>query len=45
MNWGWGGYLNGWYDYDTWERVAPYVHNNSVDYIYDQKMINNITPN
>lgn len=46
MNWGWGGSLNGWYDYDRWEDINPTANpGNQTEYIYDQKMINNITPN
>jgi hypothetical protein len=44
MNWGWGGYLNGWYDYETWADLNGVV-DNSLEYIYDQNMISKITPN
>lgn len=36
MNWGWGGYRNGWYDYDTWTTLQGIVFDN-VQYIYNQK--------
>jgi len=45
MDWGWRGKHNGWYDYDMWEAISPLVHNSIVDYIYNQEMIYNITPN
>jgi hypothetical protein len=45
MNWGWGGYLNGWYDYDKWEDIDPNSFaGNATQYIYYQRMISNITP-
>jgi len=45
MNWGWRGYLNGWYDYDTWEDINPLVSSTATQYIYYQRMITSITPN
>lgn len=44
MNWGWGGTNNGWYDYETWEDISQVVIPET-EYIYNQTMINNITPN
>jgi len=42
-NWGWGGNLNGWYYYNTWNNEQNQnVH--QVDYIYSQHMIHNIKP-
>lgn len=43
MNWGWGGYLNGWYDYESWDNING-VDIPDVDYIYSQDMIYSITP-
>lgn len=45
MNWGWGRHsFNGWYDYDTWTDIDGLIIN-SVQFIYNQHMISNITPN
>ena len=42
----WGGYKNGWFDYDTWEDINSIANPaNSAPYIYEQHMITNITPN
>lgn len=44
MNWGWGGAWNGWYDYETWDDING-GNPSTVDFIYSQDMIYNITPN
>lgn len=44
MNWGWRGSRNGWYDYDMWTTIDGIIVTN-VQYIYNQEMIHNITPN
>lgn len=43
MNWGWGGFLNGWYHYESWDDING---NNipDVDYIYKQNIIYDIIP-
>lgn len=46
MNWGWGNSgWNGWYDYETWDDINTGNNIPAVDYIYNQNMIYNITPN
>lgn len=46
MNWGWRGSFNGWYDYDLWEDINPIANpGNQTQYIYNQNMIDYITPN
>ncbi|WP_336704297.1 C10 family peptidase [Chryseobacterium indologenes] len=45
MNWGWGGSYNGWYDYQSWDDANTGQNFPAVDYIYNQHMIYNITPN
>lgn len=44
MNWGWGGRHNGWYDYDMWTNLQGIIEPD-VQFIYNQEMIYNITPN
>lgn len=45
MNWGWGNNgWNGWYDYESWDDVNNGNDTYTVDYIYQQGMIHNITP-
>lgn len=44
MNWGWGNRLIGWYHYESWDQVNGFDHP-TVDFIYNQNMIYNITPN
>lgn len=41
MNWGWNGQYNGWYDYENWNESNG---DPSLNYIYQQHMINNINP-
>jgi len=41
-NWGWGGYKNGWYYYNTWNNEQNI--DKGVGYIYSQHMIHNIKP-
>lgn len=41
MNWGWDGHFNGWYDYENWNESNG---DPSLNYIYQQHMINNINP-
>lgn len=43
MNWGWGGYRNGFFDFDVWENINGQSFPET-NFFYKQNMIYNIKP-